>query len=130
MIADHTEWYHGSPMRLEVLRSGSTVTPIPAYAKAMSHKPSELRVEIRENTDTGERCVTFQHDGTEHGYLHRVLVDDPAGDLEQHPESSGAPGEEVLTTRDLQVEFLEELPACSRYDFIEGNQGASECDEG
>ena len=129
-IGEHTEWYHGSPRRLQILQSGSTVTPVIAYARAMSHKPTELGIQIRENTDAGERRVTFKHNGARHGYLYRVLVDDPSRDVRQHPESSGAAGEEVLTTRDLQLEFLEELPVRSSYDFTQDGERSFTADRG
>lgn len=115
----HTQWFHGSPERLKSLRTGSTITPVLAFAKAMSHKPSELAVEIRDNSDAGERRVVFRHNGTRPGYLYKVLIEDPSRDLEQHPESSGAVGEEVLTTRKLDVEFLETLSVCPTYEFSE-----------
>ena len=35
---------------------------------------------------------------------------DPARDLTQHPTSLFAPGEEMLATRDLPLEFICELP--------------------
>ena len=68
---EHTEWYHGSPLRIDVLKSGSTVTPIPSYAKAMSHKPSKLEVDMRVNSETGERRVTFSQNGTRDGFFRK-----------------------------------------------------------
>jgi len=118
-IGEHTEWYHGSPLRLDDLKAGSTVTPIPSYAKAMSHKPSTLAVNVHVNTETGERRVIFSQNGDQDGHLYKVLVADPAKDLQQHPGSKGAPGEEVLTTRDLPLDYLEELPVRSEYEFVQ-----------
>ena len=123
-IGEHTEWYHGSPRHLEVLLSGSTVTPIPTYARAMSHKPTKLEVQVRVDTDRGERRVTFSQNGTQDGFLYKVLVDDPSRDLRQHPGSSGAAGEEVLTTRDLPLEFVEELPVRASYEFAQEDGSA------
>ena len=104
----HAEWYHGSPLRLDRVKAGSTVTPVIALARAFAHKPGFVSIDVRERD--GERTVTLEHDGRRDGYLYRVLVADPASDLEQHPGSKLALGEEMLATRDLPVEFIEELP--------------------
>lgn len=114
----HVQWFHGSPKRLTLLKAGSTVTPIPALARAFSHKPSELKIELRE-TD-GRQRVRITHNGTQAGHLHRVVVEDPAADLRQHPGSTAALGEEMLTTRDLRVEWLQEVPLATTYEFAEG----------
>ena len=107
-LKPHSEWYHGSPERLQILATGSTITPVVELARAFAHKPTNVNVQIREN-ESG-RTVTIDHDGQLDGYLYRVVVNDPAKNLRPHPESMSAPGEEVLTTRELPVEFLEELP--------------------
>ncbi|HOS43791.1 MAG TPA: hypothetical protein PK794_08890 [Armatimonadota bacterium] len=101
-------WFHGSPLRLEFVRAGSTVTPIVELARVFSHKPSRVEVNIAERD--GVRTVSLTHTGTQDGYLYRVLVDDPEADLSQHPTSVMAPGEEMLTRRDLPLEFLCALP--------------------
>ena len=124
-VGEHKNWYHGSPLRLDVLQSGSTVTPIPSYAKAMAHKPTRLDVDMRVNTETGERRVVFSQNGHRDGFFYRVLVEAPSRDLRQHPGSKGAPGEEVLTTRDLPLEFLEELPVRAQYEFVQTDDDAS-----
>jgi hypothetical protein len=99
----HIEWYHGSPEKLDTLHSGSTITPILILARAFSHKPEILSIEVNENEDTETRKFKISHDGTKHGYLYRVIVTDPEADLIQHPDSKGAPGEEMLTTHDLHT---------------------------
>lgn len=105
MLGSPTAWYHGSPRRLQFVKGGSTVTPVLELARAFSHKPTRVDVQIGR-----DGLVCLQHNGTRHGYLHRVLVEDAARDLVQHPDSGFACGEEVLTTRDLPVEFLAEVP--------------------
>ena len=115
----YTEWFHGSPEILDTLRSGSTITPIITLARAFSHKPIELRIEVCENGDIGKRQIRISHDGTKHGYLYRVVVDDPETDLIQHPDSKGAPGEEMLTTHTLSLEFIEEVPIRLLYEYSE-----------
>jgi hypothetical protein len=115
----HTEWFHGSPLELTSLRAGSTVTPIPALAKAFAHKPSSLNIQVHEDTDNGKRNIEISHNGTKPGYLYRVAVNKPARDLAPHPGAVGAPGEEVLTTRELALDFVEELSVTSAYKFTE-----------
>jgi hypothetical protein len=86
-------------------------------AKAFSHKPTELGIEVRESN--GQRHVTITQNGTKPGFLYRVVVGAPTEDLEQHPSSNAAPGEEMLTTRELRLEFIQELPAQPGYEFSE-----------
>lgn len=107
-MAEEGVWYHGSPLPLETLRAGSTVTPIPELARAFAHKPSRVGISIREAD--GERTVTIEHNGRQEGFLYRVGVADPSADLRQHPTSRLAPGEEMLATRDLPLEPLGALP--------------------
>jgi hypothetical protein len=115
----HTEWFHGSPRELVSLRAGSTVTPVLALAKAFSHKPSSVEIQVREDADSGQRHVVIKHNGTQPGYVYRVAVGEPSRDLRQHPSATGAPGEEVLTTRELALGFIEKLPVRSAYTFSE-----------
>jgi hypothetical protein len=104
-------WYHGSPKAIDELRAGSTVTPIPQLARAFAHRPGRLDINIRENDETHRRTVTIEHDGKSAGFLYEVAVADPARDLRPHPESTLAPGEEMLTTRPLPLRMLESLRA-------------------
>ncbi len=62
-----------------------------------------------ENNEQNFRRVEIVHDGQMDGYLYEVQVSDPAVDLRPHPESTLAPGEEMLTTRELPVTLLESL---------------------
>ena len=118
----HVQWFHGSPNRLATLKAGSTVTPIVTLAKAFSHKPSDVKIELREAD--GRRRVRIMHNGKQSGHLYRVVVENAATDLRQHPGSTGALGEEVLTTRDLLVEWMEEVPLTPAYESIEGEEPA------
>ncbi len=104
----HKEWHHGSPLVLNTLRTGSTVSPIMELAMAFAHNPRNVSLEVW-TTRKGRR-LRIKHDGRKDGYLYRVRVIDPESDLRQHPESTLAPGEEMLTRRDLKVELLRELP--------------------
>ena len=107
-MARHTEWFHGSPHKLTVLRKGSTTTPIMELAMAFSHNPKEVSIETW-TTRTGRR-FRIKHKGDKDGYLYRVKVTKPKRDLEQHPGSTLAPGEEMLTTRELALDLVKELP--------------------
>jgi hypothetical protein len=98
-------WYHGSPHRLSHLRTGSTITQKRELARIFSHKPTIVSVE-----DDG----SIRHNGILDGYLY--LIDEPiqAGDVEPHPRTTMAPGDEWLTTRELRLSLLgktEPLPA-------------------
>jgi hypothetical protein len=94
-------WYHGSPQRLRVLRSGSTVTPDRHLAETFSHKPSLVCLE-----DDG----TIRHDGRREGWLH--VIDEPLrpDDLTPHPRTSMAPGLEWLTARPLRLRVIGAVP--------------------
>ncbi len=115
----HVEWFHGSPEKIKILRPGSTVTPIITLARAFSHKPVKLSIEVFENEDTGKRQIRISHDGTRQGYLYRVIVQKPETDLIQHPDSHGASGEEMLTKHALPLEYIEEVPLKNLYEYSE-----------
>ncbi|MCK5131376.1 MAG: hypothetical protein KAR40_04415 [Candidatus Sabulitectum sp.] len=110
-------WYHGSPARLTSIRSGSTITGNKTLAMAFSHKPVKVLIEVTENEETGIKTVVLKQDGSRRGYLYRVIVDDPEVDTREDPESVMFPGDEVLTTRELRVELLEEIALRSEYIF-------------
>jgi len=107
-MVKHTEWFHGSPFKLTTLRKGSTVTPVKELAMAFSHNPKSVSIETW-TTGKGRR-FRIKHNGEKDGYLYQVKVEAPVKDLEQHPGSTLATGEEMLTTRDLTLKLLEELP--------------------
>ena len=95
-------WYHGSPLRLDTLRQGSTVTQWKELAEAFSHKPAMLG--YGEYGDS----QSIVHNGTQPGYLY--AVDEPVRvgeDLCQHPRTTMDPGAEFLTQRELRLRLLE-----------------------
>lgn len=101
-IDPHGPWYHGSPVLLAVLRTGSTVTQWQALAEAFSHKPALL-------TYTADGAI--QHNGTAHGYLY--AVDEPIAvdkDVYQHPRTTMDANVEFLTKRPMKVKLIAELP--------------------
>ncbi|MCC7204041.1 MAG: hypothetical protein IT441_03100 [Phycisphaeraceae bacterium] len=103
-------WFHGSDQVLDHLRAGSTVTPVLELARAFAHRPRNVSLQVHENSEQNLRSIQIEHDGQRDGYLYEVDVSDPDHDLRPHPESTLAPGEEMLTTRDLAVRLLESLP--------------------
>lgn len=107
-FGEASAWFHGSPLRLDVLQEGSTVTPVLELAEAFSHKPPRVGWTVVDHGS--DRWVTVEHNGEQDGYLYRVVLDDPDEDLYQHPTSVCSPGEEMLTRRDLRLESLRELP--------------------
>ena len=100
-----------------MLAAGSTVTPVLALAKALSHKPTNVQIEIRERGT--QRTTVIRHDGSCAGMLYRVLVEDPERDLRQHLGSTGAVGDEMFTTRDIPLELIQHLPLQETYEFTE-----------
>ncbi len=92
-------WYHGSPLRLEVLREGSTITRWRELARVFSHKPPIVCI-----TDE----ATLQHNGTQPGYLYEIAEPVAPGDVTPHPRTTMRPGDEWLTTRDLRLRLLGE----------------------
>lgn len=95
-------WYHGSNVRFDLLREGSTITQWHALAEAFSHKPTALGYD-----DDG----TIVHNGTEKGYLY--IIDEPirvGEDVYQHPRTTMDPGAEFLTKRPLRVRLMGKCP--------------------
>ena len=54
-------WYHGSPLSLGELATGSTITQWKELAEAFSHKPSTLQYD--------DILGSIRHDGILFGYL-------------------------------------------------------------
>ena len=101
-IKEDGTWFHGSNIKFEVLRAGSTVTQWQELAEAFSHQPSGLGYD-----DDGN----IGHNGTEYGYLY--VIDEPVKidlDIYQHPRSCMDKNAEFLTKRDLKVRWIKDLP--------------------
>ncbi len=90
-------WYHGSPHRLSVLPSGSTITQNRKLARVFSHQPTIVSV-----SEDG----TIRHNGTVHGFLYIVSEEVQPEDVIQHPHSTLEEGEEWLTMRELAIHLL------------------------
>ena len=96
-------WYHGSNVRFDVLRTGSTVTQWRGLAEAFSHRPKMLCI---------ENDGSIHHDGAEKGWLY--LIDEPVqvdGDVYPHPRTAMDENAEWLTKRPLKVKLIGELEA-------------------
>ncbi|MEM2130852.1 MAG: prolyl oligopeptidase family serine peptidase, partial [Candidatus Bathyarchaeia archaeon] len=87
-------WFHGSPLRLGLLKKGSTITQDEELARVFSHAPTIVSV-----SDEG----TIKHDGKRSGFLYRIAEDVFPEDVQLHPHSALAHGKEWITTRDLRV---------------------------
>jgi hypothetical protein len=87
-------WYHGSPLQLDILRVGSTITPLRHVAEVFSHKPVIVSI-----ADDG----TILHNGHQQGLLY--VIDEALGDADiyPHPRTTMQPGVEWLTRRDLRL---------------------------
>ena len=91
-------WYHGSPLNLDHLKIGSTVTRQRHLAEVFSSKPTLVCLE-----DDG----SIRHNGVMPGHLYRLAETPLPGDLVSHPHSSMDPGLEWLTTRELRLVRIE-----------------------
>ena len=94
-------WYHGSPLHLTSLRPGSTITQDRELARVFSHKPPLV---VQDIDDAGNRRI--KHTGTQPGLLYRIAEEIRPGDVYPHPETTMAPGQEWLTTRELRVQLI------------------------
>lgn len=105
-------WYHGSPLRIQELRTGSTITQWRALAGAFSHKPTALGYE-----DYGDDS-SIVHNGAEPGFLY--IVDGPVAigtDIYPHPRTTMDENAEFLTARPLRLRLIARLPDVSASRF-------------
>ena len=96
-------WYHGSNVKFDTLREGSTITQWRELAEAFSHRPTMLGIE-----DDG----SIWHNGAEKGWLY--IIDEPVEigvDVYPHPRTVMEENAEWLTGRSLRVRLIEELNA-------------------
>jgi len=89
-------WYHGSPIELTELWTGSTITRWRELAEAFSHKPDWLSYD--------KVGGIIRHNGRTDGFLH--VVDEPiieGIDTYKHPNTTMDDGVEWLTKRPLKL---------------------------
>jgi len=89
-------WYHGSPIEIDTLKKGSTITQWRDLAIAFSTKPTLLGYE--------EINGKITHNGKEKGMLYiigeQILLEI---DIYQHPKTTMDKGVEFLTKRELKL---------------------------
>jgi hypothetical protein len=92
-------WYHGSPIEIDILREGSTVTQWKELAIAFSKKPTSLSYY--------EILGDITHNGSEKGILYiideKITIDK---DIYQHPRTTMDKGVEYLTKRPLKLKRI------------------------
>ena len=100
-LSENGAWYHGSNMRFDILREGSTITQWKELAEAFSRKPSTLSY-----NDSGE----IFHNGTEKGYLYIIDESITVGiDIYKHPHTAMENHIEFLTASPLRVKLISKL---------------------
>ncbi len=91
------KWYHGSPLELNVLLEGSTITQKRDLARIFSHKPAMVSID-----DNGH----ILHSGVQPGYLYEIVETVTPDDVYPHPRTTMEPGDEWLITRPLKVTLI------------------------
>ena len=92
-------WYHGTPLVLDILSEGSTITQWKELAEAFATKPTMLGYD--------DIFGTINHNGTEIGLMY--VIDEPIimdVDIYQHPRTTMDNGVEFLTTRPLKIKRI------------------------
>ena len=103
---DDGDWFHGSPLKLDVLAVGSTITRCRAVAEAFAHKPTLVSI------GDADGKLDISHNGALPGLLY--VVDEPVEDDDVHPHpNSSFPGGglEWITDRPLRLRLITLLPA-------------------
>jgi len=98
-------WFHGSPLELDTLRKGSTITQIEKLAQVFSHKPSVVSV-----AEDGK----IRHNGKTKGRVYRVTDEVTTDDILEK-------GGERITNREFKLEFLYEI-SYSPEDILSDNE--------
>jgi len=94
-------WFHGSPLKLNNLKAGSTITRWKDLAVAFSHKPTCLIIDDKR---------IIKHNGKLKGFLYVIDEEPNENDIIKHPNSSMDDGMEWITKRDSHVLLIEEIP--------------------
>ena len=63
-LKNQSTWFHGSPLNLEKLCKGSSITQIEKLARVFSTKPTIVSV-----SDDG----SIRHNGKEKGYIYKII---------------------------------------------------------
>lgn len=95
-------WYHGSPLVLEVLAAGSSITRNRDLAVAFSHKPTQLSID-----DDG----VVRHNGRQDGYLYEIDEPVSPNDLHVHEAIRRDDPWEWITERPYRLRRIERTEA-------------------
>ena len=93
-------WYHGSPLELTTIREGSTITQNVDLARAFSHKPNFVTINV------SDEIINIKHSGKIQGFLYRIEEELSSDDIYPHPDSSMEYGFEWLTKRELHITLI------------------------
>lgn len=100
MSCDYSKpWFHGSPLALQELAVGSTITQDKNLARIFSHKPS-----IVSNDETGN----IFHNGKLDGNLYVIDEVISFEDVYLHPTTTMKPGDEWLITRPIKIRKIQD----------------------
>ena len=89
-------WYHGSPLELDILSEGSTITQWKDLAQAFGTKPSQLGY--------NKIFSRISHNGTQKSILYTIDESLEIGeDIYQHPRTKMDIGVEFLTKRPFKL---------------------------
>ena len=98
-LKNQSTWFHGSPLNLEKLCKGSSITQIEQLARAFSTKPTIVSV-----SDDG----SIRHNGKEKGRVYKVIGTVTPDDIYKHPKTTMDESWEWITKGDFRLEFLYE----------------------
>jgi hypothetical protein len=93
-------WFHGSPLELEILQKGSSITQIEKMAQVFSTRPDMISV-----SDEGK----VKHNGKLTGRVYKIAGRVAANDIYKHPRSSWKKGWEWITKKEFRLKFLYEV---------------------
>ena len=93
-------WYHGSPLELAAIREGSTITQNVNLARAFSHKPTFVTINVSDEN------INIKHNGEIKGFLYRIEEELSSDDIYSHPDSCMEFGFEWLTKRELHITLI------------------------
>ena len=106
MVSDKQQsWFHGSSLKLDTLKEGSSITRIEELARAFSTRPGLVSV-----SDDG----IIKHDGKMKGKIYRIAEQVTDKDIRPHPASSMEKDWEWVINRELKLEFLYEFVPSAR----------------
>jgi hypothetical protein len=95
-------WFHGSPLKLKILKRGSSITQDEKLAQVFSTRPTIVSV-----SDDGK----IKHNGKLKGRVYKVIDRVTIDDIYEHPRSTWKKGWEWLTKKKFRLEFLYEYTA-------------------